>query len=59
MSAACEQGVFQKEDIHAAVQIQEGLRSGANRTLEVGRLEEALLWFHEQVRGCGARVDGP
>ncbi|MBV8667188.1 MAG: Rieske 2Fe-2S domain-containing protein [Burkholderiaceae bacterium] len=44
-----EQGVFQKEDIHAAVEIQKGLRSGANRTLTIGRLEEGLTWFYEQV----------
>jgi phenylpropionate dioxygenase-like ring-hydroxylating dioxygenase large terminal subunit len=44
-----EQGVFQKEDIHCAIGIQQGLRSGANRVLTVGRIEQALAWFHRSV----------
>jgi phenylpropionate dioxygenase-like ring-hydroxylating dioxygenase large terminal subunit len=44
-----EQGVFQKEDIHCAVQIQKGLKSGANTHLTVGRIEQAVSWFHDSV----------
>ena len=45
-----EQGVFQKEDIHCAVAIQQGLKTGANRYLTAGRVEQALSWFHDSVR---------
>ena len=45
-----EQGVFQKEDLFAAVNIQRGLRSGANQALTIGRVEQAVGWFHEQVQ---------
>jgi phenylpropionate dioxygenase-like ring-hydroxylating dioxygenase large terminal subunit len=41
-----EQGVFQKEDIHTAVSIQKGFKSGANKHLRLGRNEEAVGWFH-------------
>ncbi|MBC5764277.1 aromatic ring-hydroxylating oxygenase subunit alpha [Ramlibacter albus] len=44
-----EQGVFQKEDIHCAVNIQKGLRTGANAHLTVGRMEQAVAWFHDAV----------
>jgi phenylpropionate dioxygenase-like ring-hydroxylating dioxygenase large terminal subunit len=44
-----EQGVFQKEDLHCAVQIQAGLRTGANRFLRAGRMEQGLAWFHGNV----------
>ena len=44
-----EQGVFQKEDIHTAVQIQRGLKSGANAHLSVGRMESGVGWFHAQI----------
>jgi phenylpropionate dioxygenase-like ring-hydroxylating dioxygenase large terminal subunit len=44
-----EQGVFQKEDIHCAVAIQQGLKSGANRVLTIGRIEQALSWYHRSV----------
>jgi phenylpropionate dioxygenase-like ring-hydroxylating dioxygenase large terminal subunit len=44
-----EQGVFQKEDIHCAVNIQKGLRTGANTHLTVGRMEQAVAWFHDSV----------
>ena len=44
-----EQGVFQKEDIHCAVGIQQGLKSGANRELTLGRIEQALAWYHRSV----------
>ena len=44
-----EQGVFQKEDIHCAVQIQKGFASGANSYVTAGRIEQALAWFHDSV----------
>jgi hypothetical protein len=44
-----EKGVFQKEDIHTAVQIQRGLKSGANTHLTVGRMEGGVGWFHGQI----------
>jgi len=50
-----EHGVFQKEDIACAVGIQRGLKTGANRYVTAGRMEQALGWFHESVRsriGC-------
>jgi phenylpropionate dioxygenase-like ring-hydroxylating dioxygenase large terminal subunit len=47
-----EQGVFQKEDLFAAVNIQRGLRSGANQALTIGRIEQAVGWFHEQVQAA-------
>ena len=45
-----EQGVFQKEDIHCAVDIQKGLKTGANGYVTAGRVEQALAWFHDSVR---------
>jgi len=45
-----EQGVFQKEDIHCAVDIQKGLKTGANAYVTAGRVEQALAWFHDSVR---------
>lgn len=45
-----EKGVFQREDIHCAVGIQRGLKSGANRHLTAGRMEQGVGWFHEQLR---------
>lgn len=48
-SRLIEQGVFQKEDIRCAIGIQQGLRSGANRFLTAGRMEQALDWFHTSV----------
>ncbi|MDB5872532.1 MAG: hypothetical protein JWQ07_1974 [Ramlibacter sp.] len=45
-----EQGVFQKEDIHCAVRIQQGFATGANEYVTAGRVEQALAWFHESVR---------
>ena len=47
--ALIEQGVFQKEDIHCAVQIQAGMRTGANQFLRAGRIEQALGWYHDSV----------
>ena len=38
------------EDLFAAVNIQRGLRSGANQALTIGRVEQAVGWFHEQVQ---------
>ena len=45
-----EEGVFQKEDIHCAMQIQRGLRSGANAWMTAGRMERGVGWFHDSVR---------
>jgi glycine betaine catabolism A len=45
-----EKGVFQKEDIHTAVQIQQGFASGANTALRLGRIEQAVGWFHTSVQ---------
>jgi phenylpropionate dioxygenase-like ring-hydroxylating dioxygenase large terminal subunit len=44
-----EQGVFQKEDIRCAVDIQKGFHSGANAFVTAGRVEQALGWFHDNV----------
>jgi phenylpropionate dioxygenase-like ring-hydroxylating dioxygenase large terminal subunit len=44
-----ERGVFQKEDIHTAINIQKGFASGANTHLRLGRMEQAVSWFHESV----------
>jgi phenylpropionate dioxygenase-like ring-hydroxylating dioxygenase large terminal subunit len=44
-----EQGVFQKEDIHCAVETQKGFHSGANAFVTAGRVEQALGWFHGNV----------
>jgi glycine betaine catabolism A len=44
-----EKGVFQAEDIHTAVQIQKGFASGANTQLRLGRIEQAMAWFHASV----------
>jgi phenylpropionate dioxygenase-like ring-hydroxylating dioxygenase large terminal subunit len=45
-----EQGVFQKEDIHCAVNIQKGLKTSANDFVTAGRVEQALGWFHDSVK---------
>lgn len=45
-----EQGVFQKEDIHCAVGIQRGLKSGANTHITLGRAEQGVGWFHAEVQ---------
>jgi phenylpropionate dioxygenase-like ring-hydroxylating dioxygenase large terminal subunit len=44
-----EKGVFQKEDIHTAINIQKGFASGANTHLRLGRIEQAVSWFHASV----------
>ena len=44
-----ERGVFQKEDIHTAINIQNGFASGANTGLRLGRIEQAVAWFHASV----------
>ena len=49
-----EQGVFQKEDIHCAIGIQRGIKSGANPHITVGRAEQGVAWFHEQVQEATA-----
>jgi glycine betaine catabolism A len=50
-----EQGVFQKEDIHCAVNIQKGLKCGANDHITVGRIEQAVAWFHDSVMDAISR----
>ncbi len=44
-----EESVFRKEDIACAIGIQRGLKSGANRHLTAGRLEQGLGWFHGDI----------
>jgi phenylpropionate dioxygenase-like ring-hydroxylating dioxygenase large terminal subunit len=44
-----ERGVFQAEDIHTAITIQNGFASGANAHLRLGRIELAVSWFHSSV----------
>jgi phenylpropionate dioxygenase-like ring-hydroxylating dioxygenase large terminal subunit len=44
-----ERGVFQAEDIHTAINIQKGFASGANTILRLGRIEQAVAWFHASV----------
>jgi len=44
-----DQGVFNTEDLVVCEQIQRGLKSGANDTLIVGRLEQNLRRFHSAV----------
>ena len=41
--------VFNSEDLVVCEQIQRGLRSGANETLIVGRLEQNLCRFHSNI----------
>ncbi len=43
-----EDGVFQREDLHACEGIQAGLASGANASLHCGRLEYALGQLHAE-----------
>jgi phenylpropionate dioxygenase-like ring-hydroxylating dioxygenase large terminal subunit len=43
-----EEGVFQSEDLVACEGIQAGLRSGANTSLNCGRLEHAIGGFHRE-----------
>ena len=38
-----------EEDFAMGETIQRGLRSGANETLNFGRFEQTLTWFHESV----------
>ncbi|HEX8794121.1 MAG TPA: SRPBCC family protein [Polyangiaceae bacterium] len=44
-----EGAVFQKEDLFVIGEMQAGLASEANTELTFGRLESAILWFHEAV----------
>lgn len=45
-----EQTVFEREDLFAAEGMQEGLRSGANETLTLGRLEYMIGYFHDRIQ---------
>ena len=47
-----QQGVFEKEDIHCAVEIQKGFKGNANAYLTAGRIEQALAWYHDSVMGA-------
>ena len=51
-----EQGVFQKEDIHCAIGIQQGLKTGANTHLTVGRMEQAPACINVLDVGPGDMV---
>ena len=44
-----DQGVFEAEDIFVAVGAQRGMRSGANKDLLFGGLEESAIRFHEII----------
>ena len=44
-----DQGVFQAEDIFVAEGAQRGMRSGANRELLFGGLEESAVRFHQII----------
>jgi glycine betaine catabolism A len=50
-----EKGVFQAEDIHCAIEIQQGLKTGTNADFSVGRIEQGVAWFHAQVKQA---IDG-
>lgn len=45
-----EQLVFQREDLHCAINVQRGLKTGVNSHLTTGRDEVAIAWFHEEVQ---------
>lgn len=42
--------VFEAEDVDAAVQIQAGLKSGANRNITLGRMEYTIEQFHNSLQ---------
>ncbi|MFN0164041.1 MAG: aromatic ring-hydroxylating oxygenase subunit alpha [Burkholderiales bacterium] len=50
-----EETVFEKEDVATAVEIQKGLKSGANTHMTFGRVERNVALFHDEV----ARAVGP
>ena len=50
-----EETVFQKEDLYCAEQTQMGIRSGANKTLLVGRYEYPMGRFHQAIDEAIAR----
>lgn len=53
-----EETVFQKEDLAVAESIQEGLRSGANEALTIGRFEFMIRRFHDDIEAAIARAGG-
>lgn len=44
-----DQGVFEAEDIFVSVGAQQGMRSGANKDLLFGGLEESAIQFHQII----------
>ena len=48
--AMIDEGVFGDEDLFISEQIQKGVNSGANSTFVLGRFEQHLRRFHENVR---------
>lgn len=48
--ALIEGQVFQREDLHAIAEMQEGLKTDANVGLRFGLLETPALWLHDGIR---------
>jgi Rieske 2Fe-2S family protein len=53
-----EGGVFQREDLRTAENIQAGLRSGANEALVLGRVEFPIRQFHAILEGAMGGLGG-
>ena len=53
-----DEGVFGSEDLFISEQIQLGLASGANERFTLGRFEQHLRRFHENVRAVIDRAEG-
>ena len=53
-----DEGVFGSEDLFISEQIQLGLASGANARFTLGRFEQHLRRFHENVRAVIDRAEG-
>lgn len=47
--------VFEREDLFAAEGMQVGLRSGANKSMTLGRLEHMIRYFHDRIQDA---IDG-
>lgn len=48
--ALVEEMVFEREDLYAAEGMQVGLRSGANKSMNLGRLEYMIRYFHDRIQ---------